>query len=217
MKKVILIMFTLALFTLSIVGCGVPVEVHDRLLAEKDALVTERSNLIDEREVLVAEKDALTSERDMLLVEQEVAILESHKLIAEQEDLVAQRETFLSERDTLWNERTTLELERNTLLAELSAIQEVYPLEGFATLTEFKGWITAHSQPETTYLPDAFLAACKVQEEAMADGYLMGLDIDDYGDDEGVVVLTTFVGNQLYWWFAEDEELYASMGGWYRQ
>lgn len=94
------------------------------------------------------------------------------------------------------------------VVAELEAIQQVYPLTGFDTLSEFKDWISDHVQPETTWVEDAFLAAYKVQQEAMEDGYLMGLDLDYNTDDTITVTLTTFVGNELYWWFVEDAEMY---------
>ena len=101
--------------------------------------------------------------------------------------------------------------ERDALKAELAEIQEVYPLNGFKTVMEFKDWITAHVQPETTYIEDAFLAAYKVQLAGMEDGYLMGLDVDTFDDDESAIYITTFVGDELYYWFVEDDEIYGSL------
>ena len=86
----------------------------------------------------------------------------------------------------------------------------VSELRGFETLSEFKNWITDHVQPDTTYAEDSFLAAYKVQQEGMADGYLMGIDLDYFEDDDTwVVAITVFVGNELYWWVVEDDEMYA--------
>lgn len=107
------------------------------------------------------------------------------------------------------SELDTAVAEKNTLQSELNDIMAVYPLNGFETLTEFKDWISAHVQPETTYIDDAFLAAYKVQQAGMSDGYLMGIDIDTdiYSSS---VFISVFIGNELYWWFVEDKELYGS-------
>lgn len=209
MKKVIFIVFSISLFVLSIGGC-ISTEQHNALIIEKNALLVERSALLAEKDAILAQKETLDAERDALLADKEILVAEKNTLAIENAILVLERDALVVARDALAAEKGILE-------TEIQNIQKATPLKGFSTLSEFKGWIMAHIQPETTYLDDAFLAACKVQEEAMADGYLMGLDIDDYGDDEGSVVLTTFVGNQLYWWFVEDEELYASMGEWYRR
>jgi hypothetical protein len=101
--------------------------------------------------------------------------------------------------------------EKEALQNELDTIHEVYPLKEFETLSEFKAWIKNHVQPETTYIEDAFLAAYKVQQEGLSDGYLFGLDVDQ--DEDGypnLVFVTTFIGNELYYWYVEAEEIYGS-------
>lgn len=82
---------------------------------------------------------------------------------------------------------------------------------GFDSLTEFKDWISDHVQPSTTYIEDAFLAAYKVQQAGLEDGYLFGLDIDDYTDSLAVFV-SVFIDDELYWWYVEDAEAYGSYG-----
>ena len=101
--------------------------------------------------------------------------------------------------------------EKDALQEELDDIKAVYPLSGFESLSEFKNWLSDHVQPETTYISDAFLAACKVQAEGMADGYLIGIDVDTLEEgEEYAVYVSAFVGNTLYWWFVEDVEAYGS-------
>lgn len=115
------------------------------------------------------------------------------------------------ERNALQSELDAVEAAKDTLQSELDEIQAVYPLRGFDTLSEFKDWITNHVQPETQYIDDAFLAACKVQEAGMSDGYLIGLDIDTFeGTEDVAVYISVFIGNELYWWFVEDVEAWGS-------
>ena len=112
------------------------------------------------------------------------------------------------------SERDMLEDELDGLKRELSAVSDcspAMPLSGFSTVSEFKDWITEHEQPETTYFSDAFLAALKVQEQAAKDGYLMGISIDILAfvdGEEANIGVTTFLGDELYWWFVEDIEEY---------
>lgn len=209
MKKVMLIMLTLVLFALPIVGCGVSVEQHNALIIENDALVGEVDTLIIEKEALIAERDALAGERDELLVAKDTSVLERNVLVAEKASLTIEKDALVVENDALVGEKDVLLLEMGVLEVELKNMQEVYPLRGFESLAEFKGWIADHIQPESTYLEDWFLASHRVQMEAMADGYLVGVDLDFVGD-EGNVALTAFVGNELYWWDVEDKELYGS-------
>ena len=99
-----------------------------------------------------------------------------------------------------------------SLQAELTSLKAVCPAGGFGSLSEFKDWISDHVQPGTTFIDDAFLAAYKVQQEGLADGYLFGLDVDTYEDSDDIAVyVTTFIGNELYWWFVEDVEEYGGL------
>jgi cell division protein FtsB len=100
--------------------------------------------------------------------------------------------------------------ERDILKKELQDLKN-NPLKGFDTVTEFKNWLNLHVQPETRYLEDGFLAAVRVQEEAIKEGYLVGINVDilDWIEgNESVIGITTFVGNELYFWMVEDNELY---------
>lgn len=224
MKRKIIVAFILILFTLTIVGCGVPVEQYETLRNENSTLLTERGELIAGRDILLAEHDVMATETGLLVAENEalnealaIVKIENEALEAKSEDLSTEKVALIAERAVLEAENKTLKAEARVLKAELLDIQQTPPLRGFSTLTEFKAWIAAHVQPETTYISDSFLAACQVQSDALADGYLMGFDVDELDGDEWSIVLTTFVGNQLYWWFAEDEELWGSMGEWFRR
>jgi hypothetical protein len=56
------------------------------------------------------------------------------------------------------------------------------------------------------------LAAVKLQELGIKDGYLFGIDIDLEDDGSGSVGVTTFIGDELFWWFVEDANSYAEYG-----
>jgi hypothetical protein len=122
-------------------------------------------------------------------------------------------DAVVAEKNTLQNELEVMTTEKSQLQSELEEIRAIYPLRDFETLSEFKDWISNHVQPETTYIDDAFLAAYKVQQAGIADGYLFGIDIDN--DEDGypnAVFVSAFIGNELYYWFVEDAELYGSYG-----
>jgi len=111
----------------------------------------------------------------------------------------------------LLKENDGLVTKANGLQNRVEELEGMYPLRGFSTVSEFKDWASSHVQRTTTYIDDAFLAAYKVQQAGMEDGYLMGLDIDTDGDT-GSVFITVFIGDELYWWFVEDKEAYDGFG-----
>ena len=134
-------------------------------------------------------------------------------VIAEKDALQGQYDTVIAEKNTLRSELDKLVYEKDDLQNQLDDIKALYPLKGFNTLSEFKDWISDHVQPETTYASDAFLAAYKVQQAGMDDGYLIGLDIDTSEDGEEIYIyISVFVGNELYWWYVEDAEVYGDYG-----
>ena len=133
--------------------------------------------------------------------------------IAEKDALQSQLDTANAAKTALQSDLDTANAAKSALQSQLDELNAVYPLKGFDTLSDFKTWITAHVQPETQYIRDAFLAAYAVQQAGMADGYLMGLDIDTFeGSTDMAVYITVFVGNDLYWWFVEDAEDYGDFG-----
>ena len=127
-------------------------------------------------------------------------------------EVVTERDILLVEKSKLQDDYSAVVIERDKLSDTLTELQEVCPLRGFETLTEFKDWIVAHVQQETTYMEDAVLAAYKVQQAGMNDGYLMGIDIEYLENDQQAVYVTVFVGDELYWWFVEEPETYGSTG-----
>ncbi|MFA7190994.1 MAG: hypothetical protein WC086_01565 [Dehalococcoidales bacterium] len=112
-----------------------------------------------------------------------------------------------SQIDTLGDDLASALLDIENLNAELSAIEEKYPLEDFADYTELSAWVKLHLQPYSSSYDSWFSHALKVQEQAANDGYYVSAFIFA-SDDSLLVVNCALAGNMLYVWDPEDPELY---------
>jgi len=204
-KLLITLIVTASLFfSLLLTGCGVS-------QSEVNKIISEKNTLQSELDTAVSEKTALQSELDNVISEKNTMQNQLDTIISEKNALQNQIDTMISENDALSIELDTAISENDVLRSELDEIKSLYPLRGFDTLSEFKDWMTDHVQPKTVYMDDAFLAAVKVQQAAMTDGYLFGIDIDS--DEDGYssyVYVTFFIGNELYWWFVEESDAYGN-------
>ena len=89
-------------------------------------------------------------------------------------------------------------------------MKSICPLELFTCAEELEEWIA--KQPNMRHTSDAILwfsNARQMQEDAMADGYLIQAEIwtDDY-ELYSVCCTALLEDGSLYWWCPEDRELH---------
>jgi hypothetical protein len=96
------------------------------------------------------------------------------------------------------------------LQAELAAIQEVYPPRDFSSLNELEEWLLENDvsdKPITEYAEDWYRRALEVQEDAIADGYIVSVDYDVMEDGESYLVwCTTIINGRVFYWDPETDE-----------
>lgn len=93
---------------------------------------------------------------------------------------------------------------------ELAEIKEVYPPGDFSSRRELEDWLLSNDvseKPITTTAEGWIGRALEVQEDALADGYLVSVDYDG-PDEEGnySVFCTTVINGDIWYWDPETDE-----------
>ena len=109
----------------------------------------------------------------------------------------------------------------NWLLVGLVVVcLDILPLAGcgascdfkdFSSLDELEEWLLGNDvseKPVTEYAEDWFRKAVELQEDALADGYLISADYDVLDDGESVTVwCTAIVRGRVFFWDPETDEV----------
>lgn len=173
------IILVLVLFLLG--GCGIPQEQYDAKSAQLSEAQTEQQTVMAELAASQAKVSELTSS-----LEKGKADLETT-----QADL----------------ESTEADLE--IIQDELAEIKEVYPPRDFSSLTELQNWLysnDASEKPGTKYAEDWIRLALELQQDALADGYVVSVDYDS--DEEDVTVwCTTIINGRVFYWDPETDDV----------
>jgi outer membrane murein-binding lipoprotein Lpp len=208
MKKTRILLVASSLVILSsliLVGCGVPQEDYEELLAQKTALEAENKTLQSQYDSLQNEKEALEAEKDTLEAENQI-------LEADYEQLSTNYNTLEADFETLQSEKNSLQAQYATVSNDLTEIQQVYPPRNFSSRRELEDWLLANDVSEKPVTPDveAWIGrALEVQEDALADGYVVSMDYDG-PDEEGYywVFCTTVINGSIYYWDPETDEIW---------
>jgi predicted nuclease with TOPRIM domain len=151
-----------------------------------------------ELEVLQAELDELAEDNS--------------RLEADLGEANANLSSLQADYDELSDRYDELNEDYESLESELSQVEECQSPRDFSSLSELRDWVESNDvseKPITDYVEDWFVRALEVQEDAIADGYVVSADYDV--DEEGSIVgvwCTAIAGGRLFFWDPETDELF---------
>ena len=197
-KKWLLVGGMLLLVSLLVIGCGIPQEEYDVVMAERDTL---------QREVTSLQSNLDTAENQIGTLESEVAEAQSQieALGSNLDEAESQIETLQSDYDKLKNDYETVS-------SELADIKMVYPPRDFSSRMELEDWLLTNdvSEKPITSTAEGWIArALEVQEDALADGYVVSMDYDGPDEeDKYYVFCTTIIDGYIWVWDPEADEVW---------
>ena len=94
--------------------------------------------------------------------------------------------------------------EYEALEAELNEIKEVYPPGDFSSIAELEDWLSTNDvseEPITEFADEWYRKALEIQEDALADGYIISADYDlsEDGESAGVWCVAIVRGRVFFW------------------
>jgi FtsZ-binding cell division protein ZapB len=200
MKYKMLFPITLSVLFLTLLvltGCGVPQADYDELLAQKTSLETEKLALQSQADNLETENNTLESEKSTLETEKQI-LQDSFDQLNDQYD-------------TLEAAKQSLQDQYDALNEELANIESVYPPRDFTSRTELENWLaqnTISERPDSTTAEDWISNGLALQDDALADGYIINMDYDYNSDAETYMVYCTAVIDGFIWfWDPEADDI----------
>jgi outer membrane murein-binding lipoprotein Lpp len=188
-----IVVLTLVLFT----GCGVAQSDYDALQTQKTALETEKQTLQNENKALKSERDA--------------AEAEAQTLKADNDKLNADYSALQSELSALQDEKDSLSSDYNIVNNELTEIKKVYPPRDFTSRRELEEWLYANDvseKPAVTGAEAWIGRALEIQEDALADGYVISVDYDYNSETETYSIFcTTVIDGNIWYWYPDIDDI----------
>jgi outer membrane murein-binding lipoprotein Lpp len=129
---------------------------------------------------------------------------------ADYEALQAENADLTTELAAVQSDLTSLQTDYDAMSNELAQLQAVYPPGDFPSRTELEDWLLENDvseKPTTTTVAAWYGRALEVQEDALADGYVVSVDYD-YVDDSVAVLCTTIINGRIFWWDPETDEVF---------
>ncbi len=192
-----LVLAAVILASLALAGCGVSQTDYDELFAQKTALEAEKQAQQDQFDTLQTTKEALE--------------VENQSLEADYGQLTTAYNTLEGNFQTMQEMRDAIEAQLLAVSDQLAALQAVYPPRDFTSLRELEDWLLANdvSDKPITSTAEAWIGrALEVQEDALADGYVVSVDYDG-PDANGLysVFCTTVINGNIYFWDPETDNV----------
>lgn len=195
-KRWFLVGVMLLLVSLMMVGCGVPQEEHDAVLAERDAAQAELASL---------QSDLATTQSQLATTESDLTALK-----ADLETAKADLETAKANLETANSKISTLQADLSTQKKNLAEIQKVYPPRDFSSKQELMVWLVSNDvseRAEVTTAENLYSKALEIQENALRDGYIVSVDLDS-GEEPGVwyISCVTVIDGDIWAWNPETDD-----------
>jgi len=196
-KRWFVVGLILLLMSLLAVGCGIPQEEHDAVVAERDAAKSQVASL--QSDLAEAESQIDTLESDLDSAQSRISSLQS-EFDETKSSLTAVQQKI-----------ATLQGDYEDVSTELAEIKKVYPPGDFKSVTELETWIANHVQPSAIHLDGDFRSALKIQSQGLEDGYLISVvfDEDDRDPTGGWIFCAVLVNGGLYMWLPFETEVYS--------
>jgi cell division protein FtsL len=195
-KHILIGLPVLCVILILLAGCGISKSDYEALQAQKTALEAEKQTLQNNYNTLQTENNALKDQKTSLEAEKQTLQDNYDKLIGEQK--------------TLQTEKDTLQTNYNAVNKELTEIKKVYPPRDFSSLSELRNWLLANDvskQPVATTAENLYSKALEIQEDALADGYVVSVDLDyEAQTDSFYISCVTIINGDIWAWHPENDE-----------
>ena len=126
--------------------------------------------------------------------------------------VVDERDAAQADLAELQDEYDAVVADRDAAQGELTELHDICPPRNFGSLSELETWLASNSisdEPPTTYADGWLRKALRLQEDALADGYIVSADYDYDIEAEGYVIwCTTVIGGTLFYWDPETDEVF---------
>jgi outer membrane murein-binding lipoprotein Lpp len=135
-------------------------------------------------------------------------------LQAEKANMETQLAAVQSDLTSLQTDYNALDADYQAASSELAQLQAVYPPKEFASRSELEDWLQENEvseEPVTMYIKDWYGKALELQEDALADGYIVSIDYDLEGNTYSVWC-TTVINGDIYFWDPETDDVYRESG-----
>jgi len=178
----------LLLVSLLLTGC-VPKADYEAVVADRDSTLA----------VLQSVKSQLGS------AQAKVSELTSNLGKAEAELTTTQAEltTTQAELTTTQAELTTTQTEYEATKQELTEIKKVYPPDDFSSRSELVDWLKANDvseEPPASSVESVYSRALKIQQDALKDGYIISVDIDELGEGSFLIACVAIIDGDFWSW-----------------
>lgn len=131
----------------------------------------------------------------------------------------ADYDALLDENEDLQSDLASLQADYNELnsnyqavSSELAQLQAICPPQDFSSISELEDWLRDNDvsdEPITTYADAWYRKALKIQEDALADGYIVSADYDyDAQADIYYVYCVAIIDGDIWYWDPETDEPY---------
>ncbi len=132
---------------------------------------------------------------------------------ADYEALQAENADLTADLAAAQSDLTSLQADYNAVSNELAQIQEVYPPRDFSSISELEDWLRTNDvseEPITMYADAWYRKALTIQENALADGYIVSADYD-YNSETDIYLIycVTIIDGNIWYWNPETDEPYA--------
>ena len=204
-KRPIVLLLIMALTAFSLVACGISADVHDAVVAEKEAAQASVAQLQKEKEAAQALVAQL--EKDKEAAQTSVAQLQKEKEAAQTS--VAQLE---KENRTLVVELGSIKADLTQAEVKVQALGAVYPPKRFSDRADIEAWLRNDDISERESASTAeglYSKALEQQARALEDGYIVSAEYS--GPDENYefsIWMSAVAENSNYFmWNPEQDEV----------
>lgn len=137
-------------------------------------------------------------------------------LQAEKANLETELAAAQSDLSSLQGDYDALDANYQAASSELAELEAVYPPKEFPSRTALEDWLQENEvseEPVTMYTADWYGKALELQEDALADGYVVSVDYDyDSGTGIYMVYCVTIIDGDIWYWDPETDAVYRESG-----
>ena len=198
------------LVCLAAVGCGIPQEEHDAVVAERDTGLAKVASL--ESDLAATETELETTENILGETEDDLAATQSDLAATQTElaDAESQISSLRSAANKAKSDLAAVQGDYEAASTELADIKELYPPRDFSSLRELEDWLAENDVSERSasqYVETLYGKALQIQEDALKDGYIISVNVY-YDESDGLyyVSCVAVIDGELWVWSPETDE-----------
>jgi len=219
-KKWFAVGMAVLLVCLAAVGCGIPQDEHDAVVAERDTALAKAASL--ESDLSATESTLAATESDLSATEDDLAATQSDLAATQSEfaDAESQISSLGSAANKAKSDLAAVQGDYEAASTELAQIKEVYPPRDFSSAKELQDWLAENDVSERSasqYVETLYGKALQIQEDAVKGGYIISANVYyDESDSLYYVSCVAVIDGELWVWSPEDDEPvnYSQMDDW---